>query len=63
MLHFFLCTVMENWQPEEGNMVTRKHNKERIDLSGQVMFESYVLQFLCIQKVLKEASLGNFKRA
>ncbi|KAF7833841.1 uncharacterized protein G2W53_016174 [Senna tora] len=55
--------VMENKQPEERNMVTRKHNKERINLSGQVMYESYVLQFLCVQKVLKEASVGNFKNS
>ncbi|KAK7305550.1 hypothetical protein VNO77_43456 [Canavalia gladiata] len=43
------------WQPEGRNTVSGKHNSEQISLSGQMMFQSYVFQLLCVQKVLKEA--------
>ena len=51
----FLYAEMKNWQPEERNTVSGKHSNEHASLSGQVMFENYVFQLLCVQKVLKEA--------
>ncbi|XP_028805088.1 uncharacterized protein LOC114760012 [Neltuma alba] len=51
--------VMKNWQPQERSMVARKNKKEQNDFSGQVTFESYVFQLLCVQKVLKGGSLAS----
>lgn len=41
--------------PKGRAAMSGKHNKDKISLSGQVMFESYVFQLLRVQKVLKEA--------
>ncbi|KAL9320151.1 hypothetical protein ACSQ67_011990 [Phaseolus vulgaris] len=40
----------------EERKTSEKHNIDKISLSGQVMFESFVFQLLRVQKVLKEAS-------
>ncbi|RDY00149.1 hypothetical protein CR513_16711, partial [Mucuna pruriens] len=46
---------MRFWLPEGRNTMSGKHN-DKISLSGQVMFESYVFQLLRVQKVMNEAS-------
>ncbi|XP_061366791.1 uncharacterized protein LOC133309945 [Gastrolobium bilobum] len=43
---------MKNWQREERNTVSGKENNDQINLSDQVMFESYVFHLLRVQKVL-----------
>ncbi|KAK4278499.1 hypothetical protein QN277_016337 [Acacia crassicarpa] len=50
---------MDNWQPQERSMVARKNKKEPNNITGQVTFESYVFQLLCVQKVLKAGSLAS----
>ncbi|XP_054798531.1 uncharacterized protein LOC129303320 isoform X3 [Prosopis cineraria] len=47
----------ENWQPHERSLVARKYNKKGNNFSGQVTFESFVFQLVCVQKVLKGGSL------
>nr|KYP76077.1 hypothetical protein KK1_020299 [Cajanus cajan] len=41
------------WLPEGRNTTSGKHNNDKIRLSGEMMFESYVFQILRVQKVLK----------
>ncbi|KAK7387304.1 hypothetical protein VNO78_28010 [Psophocarpus tetragonolobus] len=41
---------MKLWLPQERNTTGGKHTKDKISLSGQVMFEGYVFQLLRVQK-------------
>ncbi|TKY47264.1 hypothetical protein E2542_SST29324 [Spatholobus suberectus] len=47
-------TEVKIWLPEGRNMMSGKHNNDKISLSGQVMFESYVFQLLRVQKDIWE---------
>ncbi|KAJ7959939.1 hypothetical protein O6P43_020452 [Quillaja saponaria] len=62
LLHYCLPSKQENCCPE-GRKTESKGQSGCIDSSCQVMmFESYVLQLLCVQKVLKEASMHDIKK-
>ena len=62
MLHSFVNTEMEDSEPQERKKESKRQS-EFVDSSSQVMMlQSYVLQFLCVQKVLKDAAAQNMKK-
>ncbi|KAL2333083.1 hypothetical protein Fmac_014296 [Flemingia macrophylla] len=46
---------MNFWLPEGRKTTIGKDNNDKISLSGEMMFESYVFQILRVQRVLKKA--------
>ena len=59
MIHSLVDSEMEDSEPQEIEKESKRQH-EFVDSSSQVMMlQSYVLQFLCVQKVLKDAAAQN----
>lgn len=60
MLHSVVNTETEDPEPPQERKKESKQQSEFVNSSSQVMkLQSYVLQFLCVQKVLKDAAAQN----